>query len=79
MPSAETQPPTIQELTDLGRRLYGSRAWQTRMAAALGVEDSTVSRWARGQRAIPPTAIGMLRLLDARRKTTRALKKAIGA
>lgn len=34
-----------QELIDIGRQLYGDRGWQTKMAAALEVDTSTIRRW----------------------------------
>lgn len=54
-----------EELTKIGQRLYGRRAWTARMAEALGVADSTVWRWAHGRRRIEPLADAAIRgLLD---------------
>lgn len=56
---------TPEELTKIGQRLYGRRAWITRMSEALGVELSTVWRWAHGKRKIEPLADAAIRgLLD---------------
>lgn len=51
-----------QEVVKIGRRLYG-RAWNNRLASALGVEKSTVSRWARGLVPVSPSRAMALRLL----------------
>jgi hypothetical protein len=36
---------TAQRLIDIGHALYGERGWQTKMAAALNVDTSTIRRW----------------------------------
>jgi hypothetical protein len=33
------------ELVKIGQKLYGERGWQTKMAAALEVDTSTIRRW----------------------------------
>lgn len=33
------------ELVKAGQRLYGERGWQSKMAAALNVDTSTIRRW----------------------------------
>ncbi len=39
-------------LRQCGEALYGSR-WQTDLAAALGVSDRTIRRWATDQTSVP--------------------------
>ena len=36
---------TAAELIKIGQELYGERGWQTKMAAALEVDTSTIRRW----------------------------------
>jgi DNA-binding transcriptional regulator YdaS (Cro superfamily) len=51
----------------VGEALYGSR-WQTDMAAALGVSDRTVRRWAGGKFPLPSTIWAEIaRILNAAR------------
>lgn len=33
------------ELIKIGQELYGDRGWQTKMAAALEIDTSTIRRW----------------------------------
>jgi len=54
---------TASELAEIGARLYGPH-WQTKLAEVVGVDDSTVSRWARGVSAIPGPAALAIRQLD---------------
>lgn len=42
-----------QTLKEAAIKLYGERGWQTRLAKALGVDDSSVRRWTSGQIAVP--------------------------
>jgi hypothetical protein len=34
-----------KELIKIGHQLYGVRAWQSKMAAALEIDTSTIRRW----------------------------------
>lgn len=34
-----------KELVKIGQQLYGDRGWQTKMAAALEIDTSTIRRW----------------------------------
>ena len=52
---------TPNQLAEAGRKLYGERGWQTRMAEALGVDGSTVRRWVSGAVPVPTTAAAALR------------------
>jgi hypothetical protein len=36
---------TAKRLIKIGQQLYGERGWQTKMAAALNVDTSTIRRW----------------------------------
>ena len=59
---------TRKQLAEAGAELYGERAWQTRLAEALGVDGSTVRRWVSGAIPIPqPVAAAVLCFLE--RKT----------
>lgn len=40
------------EFIETGMRLYG-RGWQTKLAASLGVDGSTVRRWVAGSVPVP--------------------------
>lgn len=51
---------TRKQLAEAGIELYGERAWQTRMAEALGVDGSTVRRWVSGAVPIPQPVIAAL-------------------
>jgi hypothetical protein len=44
---------TPQQLRKAGVKLFGERAWQTRLAEALQVDPSTVRRWVSGAVTIP--------------------------
>ncbi len=57
-----------EELTKIGQRLYGRRAWIARMAEALGVEPSTVWRWANSKRKIEPLAVAAIQGLVSKHK-----------
>lgn len=45
-----------QELKEAAIRLYGAWGWQSRLAEALGVDVSSVRRWASGQIPVPGPA-----------------------
>lgn len=59
---------TPQQLAEIGVELYGDRAWQTRMAEALGVDGSTVRRWVSGAVPVPTTAAAALRCFIDRKR-----------
>ena len=46
---------TRDELRQAGEQLYGGWGWQTRLAAAIEVDGSTVRRWLSG--AVPISGI----------------------
>ncbi len=69
------KPLSPEELTQIGRRLYGHRHWIVRMSEALGVADSTVWRWAHGKMQIAPVSATAIRGLLAQRKVENALSK----
>lgn len=52
---------TPAQLREAGVKLYGERAWQTRLAEALGVDGSTVRRWVSGAVPIPGPAAAAIR------------------
>lgn len=57
---------TPARLSAIGRALYGDR-WQSALAAALGVADRTVRRWAAGTSPVPDGAArDMTALLNER-------------
>lgn len=53
------------ELKKLCVALYGERAWQTRLAEALGVDGSTVRRWVSGAVPIPNPVAAAVRCFAA--------------
>ena len=59
---------TPKQLAEAGVTLYGERAWQTRMAEALGVDPSTVRRWVSGAIPVPTTVVAALRCFLDRKK-----------
>lgn len=62
---------TPAELSEAGRTLYGKWGWQTRLAAALKVDGSTVRRWVSGAVPIPgPVEAAVLCFLDRRYSAT---------
>lgn len=42
-----------QELKESAIRLYGARGWQSKLAAALHVDTSSVRRWVSGAVPVP--------------------------
>lgn len=62
-----------EELTKIGHRLYGRRAWIARMAHDIGVDQSTVWRWAHAKRRIEPITNFSVRALLEKHKARRAL------
>lgn len=69
---------SAEEIAAYGRRLFGKRHWRARMSEALGVQRSTVGRWASGKMSITPAAATAIRTLYANRKAQRAIQKALG-
>lgn len=61
-----TKQMTSAELAKAGRKLYGERGWQTRLAEALGVDGSTVRRWVSGAVPVPTTAAAAIRCFLSR-------------
>ena len=57
---------SAQELIETGQRLYGMRGWQTRMAAALNVDTSTIRRWIYAN-SVPGPAEAALRCFERER------------
>jgi len=56
------------ELTHIGHKLYGSnRGWRQKLAAAIGVDTSTMRRWISADSIPEPAAIA-LRSLGKRTK-----------
>lgn len=51
---------TPADLSTIGRLLYGRR-WQTPLAKALDVHPRTVTRWERGETAMPENLLERLR------------------
>jgi hypothetical protein len=49
-----------KELVEIGQRLYGNRGWQTKMAAALEIDTSTIRRWIYAN-SVPGPAAAALR------------------
>lgn len=46
---------TGRRLIEIGHLLYGKRGWQSRLAAALHRDASTIRRWVQANH-VPPTA-----------------------
>ena len=51
---------TAKDLIKIGQELYGQRGWQTKMAAALEVDTSTIRRWVYAD-SVPGPAAAALR------------------
>lgn len=54
---------TPEDFCVVGVRLYGERGWRTQLATRLGMDRTTIWRYANGQRRIPlriTLAMGML-------------------
>jgi transcriptional regulator with XRE-family HTH domain len=49
-----------------GRRLYGRHGWQTELAEKLGIDRTTVWRYAKGHRSIPESVTLALEALQTR-------------
>lgn len=58
------------ELIKIGQELYGDRGWQTKMAAALEIDTSTIRRWIYAD-SVPGPAAAALKCFTRERKTTR--------
>ncbi len=56
---------TPADLAVAGKRLFGAWGWQTRLAAALEVDGSTVRRWVSGATPIPNPVKVAIRLMLA--------------
>jgi hypothetical protein len=52
---------TPDHLRKAGVKLYGKRAWQTRLSEELGVDGSTVRRWVSGAVPIPQPVAAAIR------------------
>lgn len=50
---------TRTELVKIGHKLYGKRGWQTKMAAALEVDTSTIRRWMYADSVPGPAAVAL--------------------
>lgn len=51
---------TGKEFRTIAQRVYGQRGWQRKVADALAVNKSTVSRWTSGQIPVPgPAAVAL--------------------
>lgn len=61
---------TAKELLKIGRQLYGGRGWQTRMAAALEIDTSTIRRWMYAD-SVPGPAAAALKCFMRERKDRR--------
>jgi len=51
------------QLREISARLFGNE-WQTPLAAALGVSDRTVRRWASGEHAVPDNVAAALAVAE---------------
>lgn len=68
---------TPEDITKIGQRMFGRRAWQIRMARALGTHKSTVYRWSLGRMKIDPMPSRLIRELDAKHRARRAEERAL--
>jgi hypothetical protein len=59
---------SAQKLIEIGQRLWGRRGWQTRMAAALNVDTSTIRRWIYAD-SVPGPAEAALRCFERERQS----------
>lgn len=55
---------TPSQLREAAVALYGDRGWQSALAAALGVDGSTVRRWTSGAVPVPNPVAVAVRLLQ---------------
>lgn len=69
------KPVSPEEVVQIGQRLYGRRKWIPRMATALGVNPSTVWRWAHGRMNIAPASSTAIRGVEAQHKMAKVLGK----
>jgi transcriptional regulator with XRE-family HTH domain len=58
---------TAEELRVAAIALFGERGWMSRLAEALGVDRSTVSRWFAGLPVPGPAAAAVSAMLELRR------------
>ena len=58
---------TAEELRVAAIALFGERGWMSRLAEALGVDRSTVSRWFGGLPVPGPAAAAVTAMLELRR------------
>jgi transposase-like protein len=58
---------TAEELRRAAIALFGERGWMSRLAEALGVDRSTVSRWFGGLPIPGPAAAAVTALLELQR------------
>lgn len=59
---------TAKELVEIGQKLYGSRGWQTAMAAALEIDTSTIRRWIYANNVPGPAAAALKCFLTVSKK-----------
>jgi hypothetical protein len=60
---------TAAELIKIGQELYGERGWQTKMAAALEVDTSTIRRWIYAN-SVPGPAAAALQCFKRERRSS---------
>lgn len=58
---------TGRQLIEAGQRLYGLRGWQTKMAAALEIDTSTIRRWIYAD-SVPGPATAALQCFEREKK-----------
>lgn len=56
---------TPDEFAARASAALGGRGWQTRLAAALGIDGSTIRRWLSGSMPLPAYAVAVVELLEA--------------
>lgn len=56
-----------KDLVKIGQQLYGDRGWQTKMAASLEVDTSTIRRWMYAD-SVPGPAAAALKCFIRERK-----------